>query len=124
MDVKSVLTPEGSVLAGMATLGLVYAVYQLDAGNVSTVAASDPGHPANDASIKKAGYTSFVMVAGIALLARDLNIAILGMAGIIAMDLHYKHASMVSPHNGQLVIPGPSQYNAAGSYQAMTAGSS
>lgn len=118
MDFKSILSPEGSIVAGLATLGLVYAVYQVDAGNVSTVAASEPGHPANGGSIRKAGYTSFIMVAGISLLARDPNIAILGMAGIIAMDLHYKHAHMVAPHNGQLVVPGPSQYSAAGSFQA------
>ena len=117
MEIKSVLTPEGSIVGGMATIGLVYAVYQVDVGSVSVVAASDPGHPANGGSIKKAGYTSLIMVAGISLLARDPNIAILGMAAIIAMDLHYKHAHMTNPANGQLVVPGPSSYDAAGSVQ-------
>ncbi len=117
-EIKSILSPEGSIIAGMATVGLVYAVYQLDAGSVSQVAASDPGHPANTGSIKKAGYTAFIMVAGVSLLARDPNIAILGMASVIAMDLHYKHAHMANPDTGQLVVPGPSQYGAAGAYQA------
>lgn len=114
MEIKSVLTPEGSIVAGMATIGLVYAVYSLDAGTVSTVHASDAHHPANMSSIKKAGLTSFAMVAAIGLLARDPNIVILGMGAIIAMDLHYKHAAMVNPANGQLEVPGPSSYSPAG----------
>lgn len=120
MEIKSVLTPEGSIVAGMATVGLVYALYQIDAGSVSTVHASDASHPANMSSIKKAGYTSFAMVAAIGLLARDPNIVILGMASIIAMDLHYKHAAMVNPNTGRLEIPGPSDYTAAGQLQAVS----
>lgn len=111
---KSVLKPEDSIVAGLATVGLVAAVYQVDAGSVTTVHASDAYHGANSAGIKKAGYTALVMVAGISLLARDANILILGGAAIIAMSAHYRHANMVNPGTGQIEAPGAAAYMPAG----------
>jgi hypothetical protein len=111
--IKSVLKPENSIIAGAAVVGLVCGVYQLDVGPVSSVAAT----PANDgnamSSINKAGYTSLIMVAGIALLARDPNIVILGGAAIIAFHAHYLHAGMSDNQTGQIVPPGPKAYQNA-----------
>lgn len=114
MTIKSILKPENSVVAGLATVGLVAGVYQLDVGPVSQVHASDAGHGANTAGIKKAGYTSLVLVAGITLLARDPNIAILGGAAIIAFHSHYRHANLVNPQTNQVEGPGPAAYQPAG----------
>ena len=113
MSFKSVLTPEGSVVAGLATVGLVAAVYQLDIGPVSSVHMTPAYDQAAGASIKKAGWTSLALVAGVALLARDPNIAILGGAAIIAMHAHYRHAHMADDQTGQLVPPGPQAYQPA-----------
>ena len=113
MSFKSVLTPEGSIVAGLATVGLVAAVYQLDVGQVSSVQLSPAYDNAAGMSIQKAGWTSLALVAGIALLARDPNIAILGGAAIIALHAHYRHAHMTDDQTGQLVPPGPSAYQAA-----------
>ena len=104
MSFKSVLTPEGSVVAGLATVGLVAAVYQLDIGPVSSVHMTPAYDQAAGASIKKAGWT---------MLARDPNIAILGGAAIIAMHAHYRHAHMADDQTGQLVPPGPQAYQPA-----------
>lgn len=111
MSIKSILSPENSVVAGLATVGLVAGVYALDVGPVSQVHASDPNHPSNSSGIKKAGYTSLIMVAGISLLARDPNIVILGGAAIIAFHAHYRHANMSNVATGQLEpSAGPSAY--------------
>jgi hypothetical protein len=113
MALKSILSPENSLILGAATVGIVAGIYQLDAGPVSQVHASDAYHPANDVSIKKAGYTALVAVAGIAILARDPNIAILGGAAIVAFGAHYRHAHLVNPGTGQVESPGPAAYTPA-----------
>lgn len=100
-------------MAGAATVGLVYATYQLDVGNVSNAYASDPNHPALESSRKKAGYTAFIYVAGLSLITRDPNIGILGFAAIVAMEIHYRHAIMASPETGQIQTPGAAAYQPA-----------
>jgi hypothetical protein len=114
MVLKSVLKPENSIIAGAATIALVAGVYQLDVGPVSQVHASAAGHGANTSGIKKAGATSLIMVAGIALLARDPNIVILGGAAIMAFHAHYRHANLVNPETNRMEAAGPSAYQPPG----------
>jgi hypothetical protein len=103
--IRQVLTPENSMIAGLAVVGLVIANYNLHNGSATEVAMSDPGNPNLTSSNKKSGYTSLIMVAGIALLAKDANIFILGMATVIAMHSSYIHAIAVSPQTGQITAP-------------------
>jgi hypothetical protein len=110
---KSVLKPENSIVAGVATIAMVAGIYQLDVGPVSSVTASEPYTVPASAAIKKAGYTSLVLVAGIALMARDPNIVILGGAAIFAFHAHYRHANMSDPGTGDIVPPGPAAYSPA-----------
>src|SRR5437588_466273 len=102
----SIFKPENSVIAGLATMGVVYGVYQLDIGPVSVAHATEPNNGALSSARRKAGWTSLILVGGISLLARDPTIAILGGFTIMAMELHYRHAIMVSPATGQIVPPG------------------
>lgn len=116
MAFKSMLTPEGSITMGLATVGVVYGLYQLDVGPVSMAQATPVGTSegtALKASRKKAGYTALVAVAGIALIARDPNIVILGGATIIAMEAHYRHAIMADHETGQIVAPPDQAYQPA-----------
>lgn len=124
MNIKSILTPENSIVAGLATVGLVAGVYALDVGPVSQVHTSDASHPANSSGIQKAGYTSLIMVAGISLLARDPNIVILGGAAIIAFHAHYRHANLTNPATGQMEDGGQGWGGTQGSsaYQNATSG--
>lgn len=109
----TVLKAENSLIMSASVAAAVFAVYQLDVGPVAGVQASDPHHPVLETSRKKAGYTSLIMVAGLALLARDPNIVILGGASIIAMEAHYRHAIMAHPETGQIVPPAPTAYQPA-----------
>ena len=112
---KSYLKPENSIIAGLAVMGLVYADYQLNVGTISQVHMTDANHPAVETSRKKAGYSAFVLVAGIGLISRDTNIVILGAATIIAMELTYRHAIMADPVTGKMQPPSPQVYEPAGS---------
>lgn len=111
---KSYLKPEGSIIAGLAVMGTVYAIYQLDLGNAAQVQMTDANHPAVETSRKKAGYKSAIVVAGIGLIAKDANIIILGSASIIAMELTYRTAIMAHPETGTMVPPGENVYAPAG----------
>lgn len=107
MSFKSILKPEGSVVAGVATIGAVYGVYQLSMGNVAQVHATEPNHPVLETSRKKAGYSSLVLVSALTLLTRDANVGILGAGAIIVMELMYRHGIMAHPDSGQMINPNP-----------------
>ena len=111
----SVLKPENSMIAGLAVVGLVIANYNLHDGPVASVALSpaESGSGNLTTTNRKAGWTSLIMVAGIALLAKDGNVFILGAAAVIAMHSSYLHSLAVSP-SVNAIVSGPA---AAGAYQ-------
>lgn len=100
---KSYLKPENSIIAGMATVGLVIANYNLHNGSAASASATPAWNQDLTTSTKKAGYTSLIMVAGIALVSKDANIFILGCAAIIAMHSTYIHSIATSPNTGTIV---------------------
>ena len=113
MAFKSLVSVEGSLVLGAALVGAVFANYQINVGNVSAVQMTEPNHPALETSRKKAGYTSLVLVAGLALIARDPNMVILGGGAIIAMELSYEHGIFAHPETGQLIPPSAAAYTPA-----------
>lgn len=114
MAFKSYLKPENSIIAGLAVMGAVYAMYQLNIGTTVQVQMTDANHPATETARKKAGYQSALLVASVGLIAKDANIIILGGASIIAMELTYRHSIMAHPETGVMQPPGESTYAPAG----------
>jgi hypothetical protein len=112
LDLKPRLSGENSIIASLATVALVLGIYNMKIGPVSDVHATEAGDGNIAASIKKAGWESVVAVAGISLLAKDPNVAILGGAAIIAEELAYRHASMSNPQTGQITLT-PQAYQPA-----------
>ncbi len=107
MTWKSILKPEASVTAGIATAVAVYGVYQLNLGSVVMTQATDANHPAMATSRKKAGFLALTLVSGMVLLTKDANIGIVGGATIIGMELAYRHGIMADPMSGKLQNPNP-----------------
>ena len=99
---KSILKPEGSLVAGIATGALVYGIYQMNLGNLATVHATAAGDGNARASRKKASIESVAAVAAISLLAKDVNIFILGGGIVVLLDWHSRHAVESHPETGQL----------------------
>lgn len=110
---RSILKPDQSVMAALATAAVVYSVYQLDIGTVANAQATDANHPALESAKKKAGYTALALVAGLTLITKDGNVGVIGFGSIIAMELHYRHAIMSSPETGRIQPPAASQYQPA-----------
>ena len=113
MDLTPRLSGENSIITALATAGLVFGVYQAKVGPVSDVHATEAFDGNMQASVKKAGWTSLALVAGITLLARDPNLLILGGAAIIAEELTYRHALMTNPQTGNIQLT-PAAYAPAG----------
>jgi hypothetical protein len=109
-------------MAGVAVMGAVYGVYQLNVGTAAGAQATESNHPVLESSRKKAGYEALILVAGVGLIARDANIIILGGATIIAMELTYRHSIMASPETGKMQPPGNSVYTPAQNVYPMSAG--
>jgi len=107
MTFKSILKPEASTVTGLATVGAVFAVYQLNVGNVSQAAATDANHPVLQSSRKKAGLTALALVSALTLITKDANVGILGGGAIIAMELSYRHGIMANPASVQMQNPSP-----------------
>lgn len=112
IDFKPRLSGENSIIMSLAAVGLVVSIYNMKVGPVSDVHATDANDINMAASVKKAGWESVAAVAGVTLLAKDLNIAILGGAAIIAEELSYRHALMTHPGNGQIAVT-PAAYQPA-----------
>ena len=114
MAFKSYLKPEGSIVAGLAVMGAVFAIYQLNLGPAVQVQMTEANHPVAETNRKKSGYQAAILVAAVGLIAKDANIIILGSASIIGMELSYRHAVMSHPETGVMQPPSESTYAPAG----------
>lgn len=108
MNFKSILKPEASTMAGLATVGTVFAIYQLNIGSVAEASATDSNHPVLANSRKKAGFTALAAVTALTLITKDANIGILGSGSIIAMEVIYRHGIMADPNSLRMQNPNPS----------------
>ena len=111
-SLKPRLSGENSIIMALATAAFVVSIYNMKVGPVSDVHATNANDGNMAASVKKAGWEAVAAVAGIALLAQDPNIVILGGAAIIAEELSYRHSMMANPNTGQIQVS-PTSYQAA-----------
>lgn len=113
---KSILKPEGSIVAGIATAALVVTIFQMNVGNIVQVHMT-PSHDINvGAARKKAAIQSVAAVSAISLLTKDVTIFILGGGIVFILDWHVRHANAAAPDTGQLVSN--AGYAQPGSYAA------
>jgi hypothetical protein len=103
MAFKSILEPQGSVVSGIATAILVYAIYDQALPDAATMHATDANDINIEAGRKKATWTSAGILAAITLLTKDVNIFILGGVTLFALDFHARHANASNPQTGNLV---------------------
>jgi hypothetical protein len=104
------LKPADSVTISLATGLGVAVIYNSKVGPVADVHATHPGDGPVNASIKKAGWESWLLVAAMTLLTRDLNVALLGGGMLVLEHVMYLHADMASPATGE-IVPKPGAYS-------------
>lgn len=103
MVFKSILEPQGSVIGGIATAVLVYAIYDRALPDAATMHATDANDINIEAGRKKATITAAGVLGAITLLTKDVNIFILGGVVLFALDFHARHANATNPQTGNLV---------------------
>lgn len=102
------LKPNETITVSALTAIAVYGIFQLNAPNLADVKASMPGGGASvntHSSVKTAAWTSAILVSGIALLAKEPTIFVVGALVTVAESWKYYHANATGP-GGQVVAPG------------------
>lgn len=105
--------PADSITISLAAAAGVFVIYGSKVGPCADVHATRSGDPSINASIKKAGWEAWLLVAGLTILSRDLNVAILGGSAVILEHVMYLHADLAAPENGQIEVS-PEAYQPAG----------
>ena len=108
------LRPADSITIALATGIGVAAIYGSDVGPVADVHMTMPGDPSVTASIKKAGAKAWLLVAGVTLLTRDLNVVFIGGGMVVLEHLSYLHADLSNPAAGGDIAVSPQAYQPAG----------
>jgi hypothetical protein len=103
------LKPNEQIIVSAATATAVFAIFQLNAPNLSDVKASAPGGAASvntHKSVKTAVWTAAAFVSGLAILAKDPAIFIVG--GLITAVEGWKFyaANSTDAATGAVVAPG------------------
>jgi hypothetical protein len=103
MPFNSLLKPDGSIALGIATVIMVYAVYDHALPDMATIHATDARDINVDASRKKATWEAAGLLSAVVLLTKDVNILVLGGVALFAFDMHTRHANASNPVTGDLV---------------------
>lgn len=103
MALTSILSPDGSIMIGLATVIAVYAIYDRSLPSAAQMHATDAGDINIEMGRKKATLTSAGMLAVVTLLTKDVNVFVLGGAALFALDLHARHGNATNPATGSLV---------------------
>ena len=106
------LKPADSIVIALGVGIGVATIYSAKVGPVADVHATAPGDGNVNAAIKKAGWQSWLLVAGVTLLSRDLNVAIVGGGMVILEHTMYLHGDMANPADGQISVK-PGAYSPA-----------
>lgn len=93
----SLLKPDQSIMVAAAVAALVGGLYMNATPTAADVRVGNTGDPDVESARKMAAWTSAAAVGGVALIARDTNIFVLGGAMIIALDWWTRHANEVDP---------------------------
>jgi hypothetical protein len=99
------LAPEASILGGLAVAGVVVGIHQVAKPSQADIQALPAGTPDIDRANKTATWMSVAAVSGIALLARDPGIFIIGSAATIAMKLWSDHSNFTESVMGRYLSP-------------------
>lgn len=102
------LKPNEQIIVSAAVAASVYGVFQLNAPNLADVKASAPGGATSvntHKSVKTAVWTSAILVSGLAILAKDPAIFIVGGLMTTVEGWKFFHANSVDA-KGNVVAPG------------------
>lgn len=98
----SILKPDQSVIAGLATAAVAYAAYQNDLPTLAECRTSDAGDPDLDSAERSATIKAAGLVGLVSLLTKDPTIFMIGGAVVIALAWSHRHANYIDPMTGRV----------------------
>lgn len=107
------LKPEYGVMGGLAVATVVFAIHSQATPTQADIQALPPGNKDIDKAERKATIVSAGVVAGIALLAKDPTIFVIGSAMDIALAFWTRHSNHSA--GGALGYLSPAEASSAGS---------
>lgn len=105
---KSILKPDQSVMVGIASMAVVYGLYQVSVPNMTEVHGAKPHNASVASSQRKAMWGSAATVGALFLLTKDATVFTLGGLMFLYEEWSYRHANSVHPMSGQVQPLGPS----------------
>jgi hypothetical protein len=102
MNFESILTPDTSVLLGVANGGIIAAIYSGYLPPLAMVRTADAHDSDIDATRKAAAWTSAGFLAFMFLLTRDRNSFLIGGLVLVGIDYTVKHTNGTDPQTGKL----------------------
>lgn len=96
------LKADSSILIGLATAAVVYGIYQVNLPTTAAVRASTPNNQHVAASRKAATWEAAAVVGGIAVLAHDPTVFVIGGAVLVLMDFSHRAANATDNVSGQI----------------------
>lgn len=98
------LKPEASLMVGLASATVAYGVFSAALPTAADVRSLPAGQKDVSSTERTAAWIAAASVAGIALMARDMTVFIIGGTAVIGLSWWYKHSNMVMPELG-LAVP-------------------
>lgn len=106
------LSQESSILIGLAVGSSAWLAHQLGMPSVSDIRQVDANNVDIEKSERTAAWVSAGLITGVALVAKDAGVFIIGGIMFIAINYWFKHANAVNPKSGtvlgdlHLAVPG------------------
>lgn len=89
-----------SLGVGLAVTGLVYAIYAQSVPKVADLRVAAPGNTDAAAAEKAARWAATVVVVGVAVIARDATVFVMGGSTIIGLSWLHRQANLSNPMAG------------------------
>lgn len=99
---KSVLSPDTSVLLGVANGAIILGIYQHNLPNSASIRTADPHDHDIEKSRMASAWTAAAFLAFMFLLTRDRNSFLIGGLTLGAVDITVKHSNGMNPSTGKL----------------------
>jgi hypothetical protein len=94
------LANESSLAIGLATGGVAFTVFNMSLPPLTDVRAAEPENGDVFSAERTATWVAAGIVTGVALIAQDATVFVIGGSVVVAMAWLYRHANEVNPVSG------------------------
>lgn len=98
-----------SLATGLATVGLVWGIYNSALPTIADIRVADPEDRDVAAAERTATWTAAAIVSGVSLIAKDPTVFVLGGSMVVVLAWWHRHSNHFNPSLGSAIIPSSRQ---------------